>query len=201
MCSLRKFSGDRRLSNSDMPLAKAQRRKVRRGKINILTNDFHVFSPTFAALASLREIFRVSVAAVRRQANLFLPAQSGKKRVLLRLKVFATCANVPIHETSRIRIFLPPRREEREVRINVFSFSLRPLPFDPAQGGEFIEPTSLREIFRFFWLQLRRARPFVVNSHSGFAAAPRSPRRRARSGVLAAESPRRNRPWAASSDT
>jgi hypothetical protein len=91
--SLGKFSGNRRLSDSDMPPAKAQRRQVRREKINILTNDFHVFFPTFAAFASLREIFRVSVAAVRRQAKLFFPAQSGKKRVLLPLKVSAACAN------------------------------------------------------------------------------------------------------------
>jgi len=56
--SLGKSSGDRRLSDSDMHLAKAQKRQVRREKTNILTKDFHVFSPTFAALASLREIFR-----------------------------------------------------------------------------------------------------------------------------------------------
>jgi hypothetical protein len=33
----------------------------------------------------------------------------------------------PTYETSRIRIFVPPRREERQVRINIISFSLRPL--------------------------------------------------------------------------
>src|SRR5882724_4448608 len=43
------------------------------------------------------------------------------------LKVFAACVNFPIYEASRIRIFLPPRREERQVRINIISLSLRPL--------------------------------------------------------------------------
>src|SRR5262249_10493053 len=47
--------------------------------------------------------------------------------VLLSLKVFAVCVNFPTYETSRIRIFVPPRREERQVRINIISFSLRPL--------------------------------------------------------------------------
>jgi hypothetical protein len=56
--------------------------------------------------APLREIIRFSVAAlprwafvvavVRRQANLFFPAQSGKKRVLLSLKVYAAWANFPV---------------------------------------------------------------------------------------------------------
>ncbi len=40
--------------------------------------------------------------------------------VPLRLKVFAACANFSTHETSRIGIFLPPRRKERHVRINIF---------------------------------------------------------------------------------
>jgi len=38
-----------------------------------------------------------------------------------------------------------PRRHSR-----YFVFSWRPLPFDLAQGGEFIEPRSLREA-QFFW--------------------------------------------------
>ena len=76
--SLGKFSGDRRRSDSDMPLAKAQRRQVRREKTNILTKDFHVFSPTFAALASLREIFRVSVAVVRWRRTSFSQRSLGK---------------------------------------------------------------------------------------------------------------------------
>jgi hypothetical protein len=45
-----------------------------------------------------------------------------KPYALLCLKVFAACANFPIHETSRIRIFLPPRREERQVRTNIVFF-------------------------------------------------------------------------------
>ena len=54
-----------------------------------------------------------------------------KPYALLCLKVFAACANFPIHETSRIRIFLPPRREKRRVRINIVFFLGG--PFDVAQ--------------------------------------------------------------------
>ena len=54
----------------------------------------------------------------------------------LYLKVFAACVNLPIYETSRIRIFLPPRREERQVRIKYY-FS-----FFAAFAGN----------IRFFWL-------------------------------------------------
>jgi hypothetical protein len=78
--SVGKFSGDRRLSDSDMPPAKAQRRQVRREKTNILTKDFHVFSPTFAALASLREIFQIRI---------FYSVIS----VLLSMIISAPCAN------------------------------------------------------------------------------------------------------------
>jgi hypothetical protein len=45
---------------------RAQSRQVEREKIKILTNDFYVFSPNFAAFAPLREILRVSVAALPR---------------------------------------------------------------------------------------------------------------------------------------
>jgi len=84
--SLGKCSGDRRLSDSDMPPAKAQRRQVRREKKNILTKDFHVFSPTFAALASLREIFRVSVTVVRRRRTSFSQPSLGKSVYYYSLK-------------------------------------------------------------------------------------------------------------------
>jgi hypothetical protein len=57
--SLRKFSEIQRPSDSDIPPAKTQRRQVQGKKINILPKDFYHLSPTFAALASLREIFRV----------------------------------------------------------------------------------------------------------------------------------------------
>ena len=73
-----------------------------------------------------------------------------KPDALLCLKVFAACANFPIHETSRIRIFLPPRREERQVLINIVFF--------------FAAFACLREILRFFWLRLRRARFSAVVS-------------------------------------
>src|SRR3989337_230153 len=109
--SLGKFSGDRRLSDSDMPLAKAQRRQVRREKTNILTKDFHVLSPTFAALASLREIFRVSVTVVRRRRTSFSQRSLGKS-VYYYPKVFAACANYLRVEDSRIRTFLSPRRKD-----------------------------------------------------------------------------------------
>ena len=39
--SLGNFSCDRRLSDSDMTPAKAQRRQVQREKIKTLTNEFH----------------------------------------------------------------------------------------------------------------------------------------------------------------
>ena len=112
-----KYFGSLRFSDSEIPPAKAQRRQVRRGRKNILANDFHHFSPTFAALASLRETFRVSVAAVRRQANLFFPGQSGKKRVLLSLRISAACANfLPVCAPWKTGAsdFLPPRRQARK---------------------------------------------------------------------------------------
>jgi len=46
-----------------MPRAKAPSTPSSEGKVDILTDDIHYFSPNFAAFASLREIFRVSVAA------------------------------------------------------------------------------------------------------------------------------------------
>ena len=55
------------------------------------------------------------------------PSEVWEKRVLLCLKVFAAYVNFPTNETSRIRISFPPRREERQVRINIISFSLRPV--------------------------------------------------------------------------
>jgi len=48
-------------SESDIPLAKAQRRQVRKSMVKIINRDSD--SPTFASLAPLREIFRNSVAA------------------------------------------------------------------------------------------------------------------------------------------
>jgi hypothetical protein len=57
------FTTSQRLSDSDIPPAKAQRRQIRRRGINIITNDFH---PYFPAFASLREIIRVSVEAAPR---------------------------------------------------------------------------------------------------------------------------------------
>ena len=101
---LGKVSGDRRLSDSDMPPAKAQRRQVRREKTNILTKDFHVFSPTFAALASLREIFRVSVTVVRRRRTSFSQPSLGK-----------SVSNRKYYLTTKAR---RPRRFRRMIFLN-----------------------------------------------------------------------------------
>ncbi|MGZ8445291.1 MAG: hypothetical protein ACXWXZ_17995, partial [Candidatus Binatia bacterium] len=59
-----KCPGDCRPSDWEMSRAKARRRQVRRRKINFITNVFHPHSPTFAALAPLREKIRVPVAAL-----------------------------------------------------------------------------------------------------------------------------------------
>ena len=59
------------------------------------------------------------------------------------LKVFAACVNFPIYEASRIRIFLPPRREERQ-ESDKYYFSF------------FAAFASLREISRLFWLRRSR---------------------------------------------
>ena len=112
MSSLRKFSGDRRLSDSDMPPAKAQRRQVRKrchfdpfgqaqGKLREKTflDPSHSLglmgmgsSPLrLGAFAGDNSAFGC---AVRRQANLFSPAQSGEKRVLLCFKICAPRANL-----------------------------------------------------------------------------------------------------------
>ena len=90
---------------------------------------------TFAVLASLREIIRIPLAAVRRQANLFFPARSREKRVLLSVIICAACANCPGAETPRIRIFLAPRTPRSQSWEFIYSVPLRPL-------------RALREIFR-----------------------------------------------------
>jgi hypothetical protein len=65
------------------------------------------------------------------KANLFFPASSGKKRVLLYVKIFGARANFPVTCGYPKRDLLAPKRQERQVR--KFSF------FAP-----------LREIFRVF---------------------------------------------------
>src|SRR3970040_1982922 len=68
------------------------------------------------------------------------------------MRVFVGWANFWRHETLRIRILLPPRRQERQVQNNISLF--------------FAAFASLREILRFFWLRLCRAgifATFVVN--------------------------------------
>ena len=64
---LRKFSGDREYSNAGKRLPqRRQARQVRKEGMNHLGDFFTVIFPTFAALAPLREIFRVSVAELPR---------------------------------------------------------------------------------------------------------------------------------------
>jgi hypothetical protein len=62
----RKLFESPELSAPDITPAKAQSRQVQKGNVNIFTNELHYFVPTFAALASLPEIFRDSVAALLR---------------------------------------------------------------------------------------------------------------------------------------
>jgi hypothetical protein len=61
--SLGKFSGNKRLSASDIPRAKTQRRQARKKKITFLKR-IHFRLSDLCALASLREIFRLSVAGL-----------------------------------------------------------------------------------------------------------------------------------------
>jgi hypothetical protein len=58
----RKFPGSWILSDSDIPRAKTQRRQVRKKKITFLKR-IHFRLSDLCALASLREIFRLPVAA------------------------------------------------------------------------------------------------------------------------------------------
>jgi hypothetical protein len=55
-CRLRKFSGDRRLSDSDMPPAKAQRRQVRKKQIAVLKRA-HLLLSDLCALARDNQVF------------------------------------------------------------------------------------------------------------------------------------------------
>ena len=144
-----KYCGSLRFSDSEIPPAKAQRRQVRRGRKNILANGFHHFSPTFAAFASLRETFRVSVAAVRRQGEPFFPSAVWENACTTMLESFRG-----LRKFSVVRN--PPRRgftRAKSPSSETFSFYLCAF-------------ASLREIFRFFWLRLRRARAIVSSFHS-----------------------------------
>jgi hypothetical protein len=89
------------------------------------------------------------------QKTSHLPTSLSALRTIW-LRVFAACANFPINETSRNRIFLPPRREERQVRIDVVFF------FAAFASLRLCSGHALREIFRFSWSRLSRARSFVV---------------------------------------
>ena len=81
--SSRKFSRHPARHTGGITRAKTQRRQVRKGKIIILTNELHHSSPTFAALASLREIFRVSVASMSRWA--FVVSRSNRRAATSRI--------------------------------------------------------------------------------------------------------------------
>ena len=147
-----KYCGSLRFSDSEIPPAKAQRRQVRRGRKNILANGFHHFSPTFAVFASLRETFRVSVAAVRRQGEPLFPSavwENACITILERfraLRKFSVVRNPPRRRFTRAKAQSTPSSE-------TFSFYLCAF-------------ASLREIFRFFWLRLRRAGAIVSSFHS-----------------------------------
>ena len=93
-----------------------------------------------------------------RRVNEFLNRRfSDLCELCLCLKVFAACVNFPIYEASRIRIFLPPRREERQVRINIISLSLRPLRRRSGHASLRLRSGhALREISRLFWLRRSR---------------------------------------------
>jgi hypothetical protein len=101
--------------------------------------DFEPGTLNFKALFNSSSGFLVKqdseIAPRERKVNECLDKKfSDLCELCLCLKVFTACVNLPIYETSRIRIFLPPRREERQVRINIISLSLRPLrPFGYAQ--------------------------------------------------------------------
>ena len=146
-----KYCGSLRFSDSEIPPAKAQRRQVRRGRKNILANGFHHFSPTFAAFASLRETFRVSVAAVRRQGEAFFERSWGQActTMLERLRGLRKFS-VDWH----LKTGIYSRQVRRQVR-KLLVFTFAPL-----------RRVTLREIFRFFWLRLRRAGAIVSSFHS-----------------------------------
>jgi hypothetical protein len=90
-CRLRKLAGDRRLSDSDMPPAKAQRRQVRNSchfdqREKTLLDPSHSLGmtgigPTPLRLGAFAGDNPAFGCAVRRQANLFFPARYGEKRV------------------------------------------------------------------------------------------------------------------------
>jgi hypothetical protein len=81
-CRLRKLAGDRRLSDSDMPPAKAQRRQVRNScHFDQREKTLLDPSPTPLRLGAFAGDNPAFGCAVRRQANLFFPARYGEKRV------------------------------------------------------------------------------------------------------------------------
>ena len=74
--------------------------------MNYLEEFIHRYFPTFAAFASLREIFRVSVAAVSRydlrgeQNRLNSPPDSHKSRKTIKLRHGVPCRNLNRQDRS-----------------------------------------------------------------------------------------------------
>ena len=127
MCSLRKFSGDRRLSNSDMPLAKAQRRKVRRGKIIFLRMIFTFFLRPLRPwrLCERYSEFRSRLFADRRTS--FYQRSLGKS-VYYYSSEFARLAQI-FRGRKFSDLKIPPaktqRRQVRRGKINIFTNSFQ----------------------------------------------------------------------------
>ena len=119
-----KYCGSLRFSDSEIPPAKAQRRQVRRGRKNILANGFHHFSPTFAAFASLRETFRVSVAAVRRQGEPLFPSAVWENACTTMLESFRGLRKFSVVRNPPRRGFTRAKSPRRQVRkLLVFTFA------------------------------------------------------------------------------
>ena len=152
-----KYCGSLRFSDSEIPPAKAQRRQVRRGRKNILANGFHHFSPTFAAFA----FFAGDIPSFRRGC-------SPTRRTFFPSAVWENACTTMLESFRGLRKFSvvrnPPRRgftRAKSPSSETFSFYLCAFASLRLCSGH-----ALREIFRFFWLRLRRARAIVSSFHS-----------------------------------
>ena len=107
-------------------------------------------------IASKVQAASFRVWAVRRQANLFFPAQSGKKRVLLSMIISAACANFPGAENP-LGFGYASRQDAKDAKFgNQFLF-FAPFVFF---AGDIPRPTGARSAP---YGTLRVLRAFVVN--------------------------------------